>query len=236
LLPAGLELGGQAPFIVFADADLAAAVECAVAAKMRNGGAACTAANAFHVEAPVATAFAELLAERLGDLLLGRGTEPGVHLGPMIRARQARRLQELIDDAVGRGAGVALPGGALEGPGHFVAPAVLTDPAPAARVMNEEIFGPIAPVCRFDREDELLARVNACEQGLAAYVHTRDLDRALRVGQALDVGMVAVNRGRVSSVAAPFGGAKGSGWGRTGGPDALRDYLETRYLAIGRAA
>jgi succinate-semialdehyde dehydrogenase/glutarate-semialdehyde dehydrogenase len=236
LVPAGLELGGQAPFVVFADADLDAAVDHAVAAKMRNGGAACTAANAFHVEAPVAAAFAGRLAERLGDLRLGRGTEPGVDLGPMIGARQARGLQELVDDAVAHGAGVALRGGAVEGPGHFVAPAVLTDPAPAARVMREEIFGPIAPVCRFDDEGELLARLNSCAQGLAAYVQTPDLDRALRVAEALEVGMVAINRGRISSVASPFGGVKGSGCGRAGGADPLGEYVATRALTIGRAA
>ncbi len=234
VLRTSVELGGQAPFVVFADADLPAAVECALAAKMRNGGEACTAANVFHVERPVAAAFTDEFAARLADLRIGRGTEPESELGPMISARHRRRLQDLADEAVRRGARVALRGGSLPGPGLFFAPVVLADVPADARVLREEIFGPIAPVCAFDREDELIGRANACEQGLAAYVHTRDLDRALRVGEALEVGMVAVNRGRVSSVAAPFGGVKQSGGGRAGGDDCLADYLDTRYLAIGR--
>ena len=233
VLRTSLELGGQAPFVVFADADLPAAVECAVAAKMRNGGEACTAANVFHVERPVAAAFADMLAERLADLRIARGTEPEAQLGPMVGARHRRRLQDLADDAVSRGARVVLGGGSLDGPGHFFAPMVLADVPDDARVLREEIFGPIAPVCAFDREAEVVARANACDQGLAAYLHTRDLDRAMRVGEALEVGMVAVNRGRVSSVAAPFGGVKQSGCGRAGGADALADYLDTRYLTVG---
>ena len=234
VLRTSLELGGQAPFVVFADADLPAAVECAVAAKVRNGGEACTAANVFHVERPLAQAFTEMLAERLSGLRIGRGTEPETELGPMVTARHRDRLQALADDAVSRGARVALGGGSLPGAGYFFAPVVLADVPEEARVLREEIFGPIAPVVAFDGEAELIARANDCEQGLAAYVHTRDLDRGLRVGEALEVGMVAVNRGRVSSVAAPFGGVKQSGCGRAGGVDALADYLEARYLTVGR--
>jgi succinate-semialdehyde dehydrogenase/glutarate-semialdehyde dehydrogenase len=233
-LRTSLELGGQAPFVVFADADLRDAVECAVAAKMRNGGEACTAANVFHVERPVAAPFTEMLAERLAGLRMGRGTEAEVELGPMIGARQRARLQDMADDAVARGARTALGGGSRTGPGHFFAPLVLADVPAGARVLEEEIFGPIAPVCAFDREDELLARVNARGQGLAAYLQTREIDRAMRLGDLLEVGMIAVNRGRVSSVAAPFGGVKESGSGRAGGDDALADYLDTRYLTVGR--
>ena len=234
MLRLGLELGGQAPFIVFEDADLDAAVEGAVAAKLRNGGAACTAANRFSVHRAVAAEFTDRLCARLAAIHTTRGTEPESELGPMIGAAQRDRLTGLVDDAVAKGARVALAGGPRPGPGWFFAPVVLTDVPDDARVMREEIFGPIAPIRAFDREAEVVAAANDTDQGLAAYVYTRDLDRAMRIGAALDVGMVAVNRGRVSSVAAPFGGVKQSGWGRCGGDDALDDYLETRYVTLAR--
>jgi succinate-semialdehyde dehydrogenase / glutarate-semialdehyde dehydrogenase len=233
ILRVSVELGGQAPFIVFADADLDAAVEGAVAAKMRNGGEACTAANRFHVERPVAAEFTARLAERLAGLRIGPGTDAGVDLGPMIGEAQRGRLVDLVEDARGLGARVVLEGGAQGGPGHFFAPVVLAGVPAAARVMREEIFGPVAPVVVFDREAEVVAHANDCPQGLAAYVYTGDLDRAMRVGDALEVGMVAVNRGRVSNVGAPFGGVKQSGYGHAGGADALGDYLDTRYLSVG---
>lgn len=229
-----LELGGQAPFIVFEDADLDAAIDGAVAAKLRNGGAACTAANRFHVHRDLAEAFTIGLCERLSRVRLDRGTEPHAGLGPMIGESQQARLTGLVDDAVTRGAWVALAGGARPGPGWFFAPVVLTDVPDDARMMREEIFGPVVPIRVFDRERDVVGEANAADQGLAAYVYTRDVDRAMRVGGALEVGMVAVNRGRVSSVAAPFGGVKHSGWGRSGGDDALDDYLETRYLTLAR--
>jgi succinate-semialdehyde dehydrogenase / glutarate-semialdehyde dehydrogenase len=235
LLRVGVELGGQAPFIVFADADLDAAVDGAVAAKMRNGGQACTAANHFFVHRDLADEFTDRLARRLGEMTLGRGTGPGVDLGPMIGEPHRRRLGELVDDAVNRGARTVLQGGAVPGPGHFFAPVVLRDAPSESRVCREEIFGPIACVSAFEREAEVVGLANSCRQGLGAYVYTRDVDRALRVGEALEVGMVAVNRGRISSVASPFGGAKHSGFGLAGGTDPLADYLQTRSLTIAAA-
>jgi succinate-semialdehyde dehydrogenase/glutarate-semialdehyde dehydrogenase len=232
VLRVGVELGGQAPFVVFEDADLDAAVDGAVAAKMRNGAQACTAANRFHVHGELADEFTRRLADRLSALRLGRGTEPGIDLGPMIGERQRARLAGLVEDAVARGARPVLSDAPTPEGGHFFAPVVLADVPGDARVLHEEIFGPIAPITVFEREAEVLAEANRCEQGLAAYVYTRDLDRAMRVGEALEVGMVAVNRGRVSAVAAPFGGVKHSGFGRSGGADPLEDYLETRYLSV----
>ncbi len=217
VLRLSVELGGQAPFIVLADADLDAAVDGAVAAKMRNGGEACTAANRFYVDRAVAGEFTARLVERLAELPIGRGTEPGVRLGPVIGERQRSRLVELMDDAVARGATVALAGGALPGPGDFFAPVVLTDVPDGARVMREEIFGPIAPILVVDGEADAIEQANRSEHGLAGYVYTRDLDAALRVGDALEVGMIAVNRGRVSSAASPFCGVKQSGFGQAGG-------------------
>ncbi len=233
VLRVGAELGGQAPFIVFEDADLDAAVDGAVAAKMRNGGQACTAANRFHVHRELADEFTERLAARLGALRLGRGSEAGVNVGPMISERRRAHLAGLVEDAVSRGATPVAAAGPVPRAGHFFAPVVLADVPEDAQVMGEEIFGPIAPVSVFEREHEVLAAANSCPQGLAAYVYTRDLDRALRVGEALEVGMVAVNRGRVSAVAAPFGGVKQSGYGQAGGQDPLGDYLDTRALVVG---
>ena len=236
VLRVGVELGGQAPFILFEDADLDAAVDGAVAAKMRNGGQACTAANHFHVHRDLAEEFAKRLAGRLADLRIGRGTEPDVDLGPMIGSRQRQQLADLVVDAAARGANVL--GAPVDVPeqGHYFAPVVLTDIPDGAAILGEEIFGPIAPISAFDREHEVLARANRCDQGLAAYVYTRDLDRAFRVTEALEVGMVAVNRGRVSAVAAPFGGVKHSGYGHAGGPDPLADYLESRAVCIDATA
>jgi succinate-semialdehyde dehydrogenase/glutarate-semialdehyde dehydrogenase len=230
-----VELGGCAPFIVFADADLDAAVEGAVAAKMRNGGAACTAANRFYVERPIAAEFADRLANRLAGYRLGRGTRRGATLGPMIGERHRERLAGLVADAVGRGARTLLEGGPLPGPGHFFRPVVLTDVPDDARIMQEEAFGPVAPIRAFDNQDEVLAMANDRDSGLAAYVYTRDLERALRVGGRLEAGMVGINRGRVSSVAAPFGGVKHSGFGCSGGPEGIAEYVVTRYLAIPEA-
>ena len=232
VLRVSVELGGQAPFIVLGDADLDAAVDGAVAAKMRNGAQACTAANRFYVDRPLAGEFTRRLTERLAALRIARGTEPGAQLGPVIGERQRTRLQDLVDDARARGARLALDGGSLPGDGHFFAPVVLTDVPADARVMHEEIFGPIAPVATVDGEADAIAHANRCDQGLAAYLYTSDLDAALRIGDALEVGMIAINRGRVSSAATPFCGVKQSGHGQTGGPGALDDYLETRVLTI----
>jgi succinate-semialdehyde dehydrogenase/glutarate-semialdehyde dehydrogenase len=190
VLRVSVELGGQAPFIVLADADLDAAVDGAVAAKMRNGAEACTAANRFYVDRAIADELTHRLAKRLGALRIGRGADASVDLGPMIGDRQRARLQGLVTDAVARGARIALEGGSLPGVGHFFAPVVLVDVPDDARVMREEIFGPIAPVIPVDGEADAVARANRCDQGLAGYVDTRDLDAAPRVSDALEVGMV----------------------------------------------
>ncbi|HTI32890.1 MAG TPA: aldehyde dehydrogenase family protein [Miltoncostaea sp.] len=232
VLRVSAELGGCAPFIVFADADMDAAVDCAVAAKMRNGGAACTAANRFYVERPAAERFALRLAERIGAIRIGAGDRPGVGCGPMISARHVERLAALVDDAVAHGARVLVAGGPVPGRGHFFAPVVLADVPHDARVMREEIFGPVAAIAAFDSEDEALERANDHEAGLAAYLHTGDLARAMRMGPAIRAGMVGINRGRVSCVAAPFGGVGHAGFGHAGGAEGIDEYLVTRYLSL----
>jgi succinate-semialdehyde dehydrogenase/glutarate-semialdehyde dehydrogenase len=199
---------------------------------MRNGGAACTAANRFYVERPVAAEFTERLARRLAAYRLGRGTRRGATLGPMIGERQRQRLAEMVADAVQRGARVVLDGGPLPGAGHFFRPVVLADVPEEARLMQEEAFGPVAPVRAFDHEEEVLEHGNDRRQGLAAYVYTRSLERSMRVAGRLEAGMVAVNRGRVSSAAAPFGGVKHSGHGSSGGPEGIAEYLVTRYVTM----
>jgi succinate-semialdehyde dehydrogenase / glutarate-semialdehyde dehydrogenase len=227
-----MELGGCAPFLVFADADLDAAVEGAVQAKMRNGGSACTAANRFYVEREVAPEFTRRLAARLAGMRIGRGTRAGVSLGPMIGERQRERLAALVNDAVDCGARLVLRGGPVPGDGHFFAPVVLADVPGDARVMREETFGPVAPIRIFDGEDEAVALANDSRQGLAAYIYTRDLGRATRLAGEIEAGMIAINRGRISSVAAPFGGVKASGFGRSGGREGLDEYLVTRYVVV----
>ena len=227
-----MELGGCAPFVVLDDADLDLAVEAAVQAKARNGGAACTAANRFYVARPIAREFTRRLAARMAGLRMGRGTAAGTGLGPMIAERHVERLEGLVEDAVARGARTALPGGRVAGPGHFFAPVVLADVPRDARVMREEIFGPIAPVRAFDREEEAVEMANDSAHGLAAYVCGRDLGRALRVAGAIDAGMTAVNAGRVSDAALPFGGVHASGTGRAGGREGIDEYLDTRYVLV----
>ncbi len=232
LLRLSMELGGNAPFIVFEDADLDAAVQGAVIAKMRNIGEACTAANRFHIATPVAAQFAERLAERLGSMKVGRGTEPGVEVGPLIDGAQRDKVAELVDDALGKGARALVGGRARDGAGYFFDPTVLTDVPDDARLLEEEIFGPVAPVKRFADEDEAVAAANDTEYGLVAYVYTRDVKRALRVAEQLETGMVGLNQGMVSNPAAPFGGIKQSGFGREGGVEGIGEYLETKYVAV----
>ncbi len=234
-LRATAELGGNAPALVFADADLDAAVEAVAAAKCRNGGQACTAVNRIYVERPVAEALATRLAQRMAALRPGHATEPEADIGPMISARSVERLRALVEDAVAAGARTVLPGGPLEGPGHFFAPVVLADVPAHARVMREEIFGPIAAIAAFDTEPQVIALANSTDMGLAAYVMSGDRARALRVAEALEAGMVGINTGRVSCAAAPFGGVKASGYGRTGGREGIDEYLETSYMAIAEA-
>ncbi len=232
VLRVSMELGGNAPFVVFADADLDAAVEGALTAKLRNVGEACTAANRFHVHESLAGEFASRLAARMGALRVGRGTEPSTDLGPLIDERQRAVVSELVDDARSRGARLLTGGGPLEGPGYFFAPTVLADVPSDARVLAEEIFGPVAPVATFSTEEEALEAANRTEYGLVAYLYTRDLARAFRVAEGLQTGMVGLNQGLVSNPAAPFGGVKQSGFGREGGFEGIDEYLETKYVAL----
>jgi len=232
LLRMSMELGGNAPYLVFADADLDHALEQAVLAKMRNGGESCVAANRFHVHESVADEFASRLAERLGGMKVGRGTDEGVEVGPLIDDNQRSKVEELVDDAVGKGAKVLAGGERVGERGYFYAPTVLAGIADDATLLREEIFGPVAPVKTFSSDEEALHAANDSEYGLVAYVFTRDLKRAIRVSEGLDVGMVGLNRGLVSNPAAPFGGVKESGFGREGGAEGIEEYVYTKYVAV----
>ncbi len=232
VLKVSMELGGNAPFVVFADADVDDAVEGAVIAKMRNIGEACTAANRFHVAEPIAAEFAGRLAAKLSAMKVGPGTQDGVEVGPLIDDEQLAKVAELVQDAVAKGARVLCGGERVDGPGHFYEPTVLTDVPPNARLLKEEIFGPVAPITTFCSEDEAIAAANDTEFGLVAYLYTADLKRALRVCERLETGMVGLNQGMVSNAGAPFGGVKHSGIGREGGPEGIEEYLDTKYVAI----
>jgi succinate-semialdehyde dehydrogenase/glutarate-semialdehyde dehydrogenase len=232
LLRTSMELGGNAPFLVFPDADVDAAVEGAVIAKMRNIGEACTAANRFHVADRVADEFAEKLAAKLGEMKVGRGVEEDVKVGPLIDATQRGKVAELVQDATSKGAEVLVGGREREGAGYFFEPTVLGGVSGDARLLKEEIFGPVAPVIGFDDEDAAIAAANDTEYGLVAYVYTNDIKRAFRVVEKLQTGMVGLNQGMVSNAAAPFGGVKASGFGREGGPEGINEYLEIKYVAM----
>jgi succinate-semialdehyde dehydrogenase/glutarate-semialdehyde dehydrogenase len=199
---------------------------------MRNIGEACTAANRFHVAGAVADEFAEKLAKKMGEMKVGRGTEEGVEVGPLIDDNQRQKVSELVEDAVGRGAKALVGGHARDGAGYFYDPTVITDVPDDANLLTEEIFGPVAPVKGFSDEDEAVAAANDTEYGLVAYVYTSDLKRALRVCEKLETGMVGLNQGMVSNPAAPFGGIKQSGFGREGGPEGIDEYLEIKYVAV----
>src|SRR2546423_1959229 len=232
ILRVSMELGGNAPFLVFEDADLDAAVEGAMLAKMRNVGEACTAANRFHVHESLADDFARRLAERMRSLKVGRGTEPDTDVGPLIDADQRAKVADLVSDAAGRGARVLVGGEPVDGRGYFFAPTVLADVQPGTRLLQEEIFGPVAPVASFATDEQALRAANSTDYGLVAYVYTRDLTRALTVCEGLESGMVGLNQGVVSNAAAPFGGVKQSGFGREGGFEGIGEYLETKYVAM----
>src|SRR5437763_4119223 len=232
VLRVSMELGGNAPFLIFDDADIDDAVSGAMIAKMRNIGEACTAANRFHVADSIASEFAEKLASKMGELKLGRGTDDGVDVGPLIDDDQRGKVRERVDDARSKGAKVIVGGGQPDGRGYFFEPTVLGDVPPEANLLREEIFGPVAPVASFESEEDAIHAANNTEYGLVAYVYTRDLKRALRVCEGLETGMVGLNQGMVSNPAAPFGGVKQSGFGREGGREGIEEYLETKYVAV----
>ncbi len=232
LLRLSMELGGNAPFLVFEDADLDAAVAGAMIAKMRNIGEACTSANRFHVADAIAEQFADKLAAQMGALKVGRGVDEGVDIGPLIDDNQRSKVSELVQDAIGRGAHAVVGGHARDGAGYFYDPTVLTNVPDDAELLQEEIFGPVAPIRSFDDEDEAIAAANNTEYGLVAYVFTSNLKRALRVVEGLETGMVGLNQGMVSNAGAPFGGVKQSGFGREGGHEGIEEYLATKYVAI----
>ncbi|MFZ2501347.1 MAG: NAD-dependent succinate-semialdehyde dehydrogenase [Nocardioides sp.] len=227
-----MELGGNAPFIVFEDADLDAAVDGAMLAKMRNMGEACTAANRFLVHESVADEFGAKLGERMAGLKVGRGQDAGVQVGPLINAAAVSGIGGLVSDAVAVGARVVTGGTAPDGPGYFFPPTVLVGVPPTAGINSQEIFGPVAPITTFATEAEAIERANDTEYGLASYVYTNDLTRTIRLAEALDYGMIGVNTGLVSNPAAPFGGMKQSGFGREGSFEGIEEYLETTYVNL----
>ena len=231
VLKCAMELGGNAPFVVLADADVDSALDGAMVAKMRNGGQACTAANRFYVHDSVHDAFVEGLIARMAAIRVGPGTDEATQCGPLINDHAVRKVDLLVRDAVRRGARAMIGGRAPDGPGSFYPPTVLVDVPLDARVLHEEVFGPVAPVVRFDREEDLLPVVNDTDLGLVSYLYTRDLARGLRMAEQMESGMVGLNRGLVSDPAAPFGGTKQSGLGREGSTEGLLEFLEAQYVA-----
>jgi succinate-semialdehyde dehydrogenase/glutarate-semialdehyde dehydrogenase len=228
-----MELGGNAPFIVFDDADIEAALDGAMVAKMRNAGEACTAANRLYVQAGVHDAFCEGLSRRMAALRIGAGTDAETECGPMITKKSVEKIDRLVGDAVARGARVLCGGAPGKGRGFFYPPTVLCDVTADADMAHQEIFGPVAPIARFATEAEVIARANDTEYGLAAYIYTRDLARGMRVASKIESGMIAINRGLMSDPAAPFGGVKQSGLGREGGQrHGIAEFMEAKYLAV----
>jgi len=226
-----MELGGNAPFIVFEDADIDAAVDGAMLAKMRNGGAACTAANRFYVHSNVLDSFTEKFVARMSALKLGDGLAEGVTLGPLMSRAQQERVANLVDGAVARGAKVLCGGKATNDPAFGYQATVLADVSKRDPITDEEIFGPVAPIISFDDHDDIVAEANRVEHGLVSYVYSGNAARALRVAEQLESGMVGFNRGLVSDPAAPFGGVKASGLGREGAHEGLLAFLELKYVA-----
>lgn len=232
LLRLSMELGGNAPFIVFQDADVDAAVDGAMLAKMRNIGEACTAANRFLVHADVAQEFGDKLAQRMGAMVVGDGMDDGVTVGPLINAKAVDKVAALVRDAAQRGSTVVCGGEPGDGEGFFYPPTVLTGVPADADLVREEIFGPVAAIQTFTDEQDAIDRANSTEYGLASYFYTRDLSRTIRVSEGLEYGMVGVNQGIISNPAAPFGGVKASGYGREGGFEGIEEYLETKYVGL----
>ncbi|WP_336923791.1 NAD-dependent succinate-semialdehyde dehydrogenase [Aquipuribacter sp. SD81] len=231
VLKCGMELGGNAPFVVLDDADVTDALDGAMVAKMRNGGQACTAANRFYVHTDVHDEFVAGLATRMGALRVGPGADPSTGCGPLINAAAVAKVDGLVQDALRRGARALVGGSAPDGPGSFYPPTVLVDVPHDAALLREEVFGPVAPVVRFDDVEDVLTHVNDTEHGLVGYLYTGDLARGLRLAERFESGMVGLNRGLVSDPAAPFGGTKQSGLGREGGTEGLLEFLETQYVA-----
>jgi succinate-semialdehyde dehydrogenase / glutarate-semialdehyde dehydrogenase len=232
VISCSMELGGNAPFIVFDDADLEAAVEGAMIAKMRNGGEACTAANRFYVQEGILEAFSSRLAERMGSLTVGAGYDAATQCGPLINADAVSRIDGLVEDAVKRGATVLTGGKPLDRDGFYYPPTVLSGVPTDAVISSDEIFGPIAPISSFKTEEEAIRLANDTEYGLISYVYTQDLSKGLRVSGKMDSGMVGLNRGLVSDPAAPFGGTKQSGLGREGAHHGILEFCETKYVAV----
>ncbi len=227
-----MELGGNAPFLVFEDADIEAAVEGAFLAKMRNGGEACTAANRFYVHDDVAGEFTARLADRLSSLRVGPGLDDGTDLGPLVNSDTRSKVASLVESATSAGGRLVTGGEAPDRRGYFYLPTVLDNVPRGAGILGEEIFGPVAPVVRFTDQADAIAQANSTEYGLVSYLYSRDLRRALQVAEALEAGMIGINRGVVSDPAAPFGGVKQSGLGREGGHDGLLEFTETKYIAV----
>jgi len=232
LIRLSLELGGNAPFIVFEDADIDHAVDQAMLAKLRNNGEACTAANRFYVHESVLDEFSSKFAARFETLVVGRGTDAAVTLGPLIDQAAVDKVEELVASAVAEGANILYQTPLPDSTGYFSPARVITGVSPTSRLVTEEIFGPVAPIVAFSSEQQLLDWANASDYGLAGYIFTKDLDRAVRVSEKLEVGMVGVNRGVLSNPAAPFGGVKSSGYGREGGHVGIDEYVETKYLSL----
>ena len=232
VLKPAMELGGNAPFIVFEDADIDAAIEGAMIAKMRNMGEACTAANRFYVHEKVHDEFAKKLTDKMASLKMGNGLQDGIALGPLVNKEGLDKVIELVDDAVGKGAKVLTGGKAPGGKGFFYPATVLTNVPDSAKMLNEEIFGPVASIQTFKSEDEAIKRANDTEYGLVAYLYTKDLSRGMRVSEKLDYGMIGLNRGLVSDPAAPFGGTKQSGIGREGAHEGMMEFMETQYVSV----
>jgi succinate-semialdehyde dehydrogenase / glutarate-semialdehyde dehydrogenase len=227
-----MELGGNAPFIVFEDADIDAAIDGSMIAKMRNMGEACTAANRFYVHEKVHDAFAQKLAARMQALKMGNGLDDGVALGPLVNAEGRDKVVALVEEAIAKGAKLLTGGKVPDGSGFFYPATVITHVPDGAKMLNEEIFGPVAAIQTFNTEDEAIQRANNTEYGLVAYLYTKDMSRGLRVSEKLDFGMIGLNRGLVSDPAAPFGGTKQSGLGREGAQDGMKEFLETQYVSL----
>ncbi|WP_343319791.1 NAD-dependent succinate-semialdehyde dehydrogenase [Arthrobacter sp. TMP15] len=232
VLRTSMELGGNAPFVVFEDADLDAAVEGAMAAKMRNMGEACTAANRFLVHESIAGEFAKKFAAKMTAMTIGRGTESATTLGPLIDAKSRDKVHSLVSDAVAQGATALVGGAPVDGAGYFYQPTVLQGVSPSSSILTEEIFGPVAPIVTFKNEDEAVALANATEYGLVAYVFTKDHNRGLRMANRIETGMMGLNAGVISNAAAPFGGVKQSGLGREGSTEGIEEYQYTQYIGF----